>query len=42
MTGRTPRVTVPFHVGKILHPKLFKSIVNDAGWTLEQFEQLLQ
>ena len=24
------RVTVPFHAGKILHPKLLKSILRDA------------
>jgi len=36
------RVTVPYHAGKILHPKLFKSILNDAGWTVEQFEQFLK
>lgn len=36
------RVTVPYHAGKILHPKLFKSILNDAGWTIERFEQLVK
>jgi len=25
------RVTVPFHGGKILHPKILKSILKDAG-----------
>ena len=35
------RVTVPYHPGKILHPKVFKSILRDAGWTVEQFEHLL-
>jgi predicted RNA binding protein YcfA (HicA-like mRNA interferase family) len=25
------RVTMPFHSGKILHPKLLKSILEDAG-----------
>lgn len=29
------RVTVPYHTGKTLHPKLIKSILNDAGWTVE-------
>jgi predicted RNA binding protein YcfA (HicA-like mRNA interferase family) len=24
------RVTVPFHAGKILHPKVLKSIIRDA------------
>lgn len=36
------RVTVPYHAGKILHPKLFKSILSDAGWTVEQFETFLK
>ena len=31
------RVTVPYHTGEILHPKLVKSILNDAGWTVEDF-----
>lgn len=35
------RVTVPFHSGKILHPKTLKSILNDAGLTVEEFVQLL-
>ena len=35
------RVTVPFHVGKILHPKVLKSILSDAGLTVEEFLQLL-
>ena len=25
------RVTVPYHTGKVLHPKLLKSILRDAG-----------
>ncbi|MEP6774909.1 MAG: type II toxin-antitoxin system HicA family toxin [Chloroflexota bacterium] len=35
------RVTVPFHVGKILHPKLLRSTLNDAGLTVEEFVQRL-
>lgn len=31
------RVTVPYHVGKTLHPKVLRSILRDAGLTLEQF-----
>lgn len=30
------RVTVPFHAAKILHPKVLKSILNDAGMTSEE------
>ena len=34
-------VTVPFHAGKILHPKILRSILNDDGLTVEEFIQLL-
>jgi len=36
------RVTVPFHAGKTLHPKILKSILNDTGWTVEEFKELLK
>ena len=36
------RVTVPYHAGKILHPKLLKSILRDADLTVEEFKQLLR
>ena len=36
------RVTVSFHAGKILHPKVLKSILDDAGLTVEEFVQLLK
>ncbi len=36
------RVTVPYHAGKILHPKLLKSILRDAGLTLEEFKNILK
>ncbi len=31
------RVTVPFHASKVLHPKVFKSILDDSGLTAEDF-----
>jgi predicted RNA binding protein YcfA (HicA-like mRNA interferase family) len=31
------RVTVSVHAGKILHPKVLKSILADAVWTVEEF-----
>lgn len=31
------RVTVPHHSGKILHPKVLKSIIDDAKLLLEDF-----
>jgi len=34
------RVTVPFHSGKILHPKVFESILRDADLTVEKFKEL--
>ena len=34
------RVTVPYHAGKILHPKVLKSILRDADLTMEQFEKM--
>ncbi len=35
------RVTVPFHTGKILHPKVLRNIISDAGLTNEEFTKLL-
>ena len=35
------RVTVPFHAGKILHPKTLKSILRDAKMEVEELRQLL-
>ena len=31
------RVTVPYHSGKELHPKILKSILRDADMTVEEF-----
>ncbi|MBW2002196.1 MAG: type II toxin-antitoxin system HicA family toxin [Deltaproteobacteria bacterium] len=35
------RVTVPYHTGKILHPKLLKSILRDAEISEDEFKQYL-
>ena len=35
------RVTVPYHAGKTLHPKLLKSILHDAGLTVDDLRDLL-
>ncbi len=35
------RVTVPFHASKILHPKVLKSILRDAGMSPQDLEKLL-
>ena len=36
------RVTVSYHAGKILHPKVLKSILNDADWTVGEFQEFLK
>jgi len=35
------RVTVPYHTGKILHPKILKSILRDADLTVDGFKKML-
>ena len=36
------RVTVPYHPGKILHPKVLRSILADADLTVEKFKELMR
>lgn len=36
------RITVPFHSGKILHPKVLKNILRDADLTVERFQELMK
>ena len=36
------RVTVPYHSGKTLHPKVLKSILRDANLSVEEFLKLLE
>jgi predicted RNA binding protein YcfA (HicA-like mRNA interferase family) len=36
------RVTVPYHSGKELHPKILKSILRDADLTIEEFIELMK
>lgn len=36
------RVTVPYHAGKILHPKLLKSILREATLTIDELRKLLE
>jgi len=36
------RTTVPYHSGKILHPKTLKSILRDADLTIDRFIELLR
>lgn len=35
------RVTVAYHAGKIFHPKVLRSILQDADWAIEKFQELL-
>jgi len=35
------RVTIPYHSGKILHPKVLKSIIRDAEISIEELRNLL-
>ncbi|HEY0427829.1 MAG TPA: type II toxin-antitoxin system HicA family toxin [Pyrinomonadaceae bacterium] len=35
------RATVPFHTGKILHPKVLKSILNEADLSVEELKKYL-
>ncbi len=35
------RVTVPYHTGTILHPKILKTILRDADLTVERLLDLL-
>jgi predicted RNA binding protein YcfA (HicA-like mRNA interferase family) len=36
------RVTVPYHSGKVLHPKILKRILEDADITVQDFRRLLK
>jgi len=36
------RATVPFHSGRILHPKVLRSILREANLTIEEFQALLK
>jgi len=36
------RATVPYHTGKILHPKVLSTILRDADLTVERFKELLK
>ena len=38
-TGK--RVTVPYHKGKVLHPKVLVNILKDAGLSREDLKNLL-
>ena len=35
------RVTVPYHSGAVLHPKVLKNILKDADLSIEEVKQLI-
>lgn len=35
------RITVPYHSGKVLHPKILKSILKDADIGLKELNKLI-
>jgi len=39
--ARNKRVTMPYHAGQILHPKILKSILKDIDLTVEGFKEWL-
>ncbi len=36
------RVTIAYHSGKILHPKVVKSILVDAGLSVDKFKKMMK
>ena len=36
------RVTIPYHSGQILHPKVLTNILRDADLTVEEFKELMR
>ena len=36
------RVTIAYHSGKILHPKVVKSILADAGLSVDEFKKMMK
>ena len=36
------RVTIAYHSGKILHPKIIKSILNDVGISANEFKKIIK
>jgi len=39
---KLPRVTVPYHAGKILHPKVLRSILREADLSVGRFKELME
>jgi len=36
------RATVPYHTGKIIHPKVLATIMRDTDMTVERFKEFLR
>ena len=41
INAKKKRVTIPFHGGKVLHPKIIKNILRDADISVAQLKKLL-
>ena len=39
--AQSKRVTIPYHRGEVLHPKVLRSILRDAELSVEEFLELL-
>jgi predicted RNA binding protein YcfA (HicA-like mRNA interferase family) len=35
------RVTVPYHSGKTIHPKILRTILKDINLTIKEFKELM-
>lgn len=36
------RITIPYHSGKELHPKIIKNILKEADLTIEEFLEMMK
>ncbi|HNZ60115.1 MAG TPA: hypothetical protein PKH48_01605 [Methanofastidiosum sp.] len=41
MKEKLPRITIPYHSGKSLHPKVLREILNSIDISLEDFKKLI-
>jgi predicted RNA binding protein YcfA (HicA-like mRNA interferase family) len=42
MNDEGKRVTIAYHSGKILHPKVIKSILVDVGISVDEFKKMVK
>lgn len=36
------RITIAYHSGKVMHPKVVKSILVDAGLSVDEFKKMMK